>query len=72
MSDLHAVSVVLHVTYTLCMRTYSGGLLVSEDLRVDPVELQDEFVHQLRVQSPLSFEEGTVLYQLLVKTVCPR
>lgn len=55
---------------TLCMRTYFGGLLVCEDLRVDSVELQNEFVHQLRVKSPVSSEEGAVLYQLLMKTVC--
>lgn len=48
-----------------------GGLLVCEDLWVDSVELQDEFVHQLRVKSPINSEEGTVLYQLLKKTVCP-
>lgn len=63
-----------NTVYTLfyCfMRTDLGGLLVCEDLRVDSVELQDEFVHQLRVQSPVSFEEGAVFYQLLLETVCP-
>lgn len=48
------------------------GLLVGEDLRVDSVQLQDHFVHQLRVQPPLRFEEGAVLRQLLAETVCPR
>lgn len=52
-------------------RSYFGGLLVGEDLRVDPVELQNDFVHQLSVQSAVSFEEGAVLQQLLMKTVCP-
>ena len=52
------------------MRTYFGGLLVCENLRVDPVELKDDFVHQVCVQSLLSSEEGAVLYQLLTKTVC--
>lgn len=51
-------------------QTYPGGLLICEDLRVDSVELQDEFVHQLCVQSPVSFEEGAVLHQLFLKTVC--
>lgn len=55
----------------LLMRSYSGGLLVCEDLRVDPVELQDEFVHQLCVQSAVSSEEPAVLNQLLAETVCP-
>lgn len=41
--------------------TYSRGLPVGEDLRVDSVELQDEFVHQLCVQPLLSSEEGSVL-----------
>lgn len=65
------------ICYTLFTRgvssvqgSYFGGLLVAENLRVDSVELQDEFVHQLRVQPTLSFEEGTVLSQLLLKTVC--
>lgn len=53
------------------MRDYFCSLLVSENLRVDSVELQDDFVHQLRVQSPVSLEEGAVFHQLLVKTVCP-
>lgn len=57
---------------TLSMRTYFGGLLVCEDLWVDPVELKDDFVHQVCVQSLLSSEEGAVLYQLLTKTVCQR
>lgn len=54
-----------------CVRTYFGGLLVWEDLRVDSVELQDELVHQLRVQPPVTFEEVAILDQLLMKTVCP-
>lgn len=52
------------------MRTYPGGLLVCEHLRVDSVELENEFVHQVCVQSGVSSEEDAVLQQLLVKTVC--
>lgn len=51
--------------------TYLGGFLVCEDLRVDSVQLKDDFVQSLRVQSPLCSEEGAVFYQLLLKTVCP-
>lgn len=51
-------------------QTYFGGLFVREDLRVDSVELQDDFIHQLRVQSPLFPEEAAVLGQLVTETVC--
>lgn len=54
----------------ICGSTHFGGLLVSEDLRVDSVQLQDDFVHQLRVQPPVSFQEAAVLHQLLRETVC--
>lgn len=51
---------------------YFSGLLVRENLRVDPVELQNEFVHQLRVQPRVSSEEAAVLPQMVGEAVCPR
>lgn len=39
---------------------YLGSLLVGQDLRVDSVELQDEFVHQVGVQPPVGLEEPAV------------
>lgn len=54
----------------LLRMTHFGCLLVSEDLRVDSVELQDEFIHDFCVQSRVMFEEGAVLCELLTKTVC--
>lgn len=55
--------------YFCVLKTYFSGLLVCKDLRVDSVELQDQFVYQLRVQPPVSFEEDAVFYQLFTKII---
>lgn len=70
--EKYFVNDVLLFHSSLCIRTNFCSLLVGENLRIDSVELQDELVDQLRVQSPVSLQEGAVFHQLLVKTVCPQ
>lgn len=50
--------------------SYFGGLLVSQDLWVDSVELQDEFIHQFCIETLIQFQKPAVYSQLFKKALC--
>lgn len=50
--------------------SYFGGLLVSQYLWVDSVQLQDEFIHRLCIKTSVRFQEPAVYSQLFMEALC--